>query len=62
MSTETERITLEVLNRHHLGNLKEGLGSASFQEPESYHPNSNDAHFPHRASIATEEAVRERLD
>jgi hypothetical protein len=62
MSSETERITNEVLNRHHLGNLEEGPGKAYFQDPESQHATSNGAHFSQQASIGAEEAVRERLD
>ena len=62
MSTETERITHAVLNRHHLGKPEESPGTAYFQDPETGHPNSNDAHFSNRASIEPEEAVRERLD
>jgi hypothetical protein len=62
MSSETERITNEVLNRHYLGKSEEGLGTAHIQDPESQHPTSKDAHFSNRASIGTEEAVRDRLD
>jgi hypothetical protein len=62
MSSETERITNEVLNRHRLGNFEEGPGKAYFQDPESHHPTSNDADFSHQASLGAEEAVRERLD
>jgi hypothetical protein len=62
MSSETERITHAVLNRHHLGKPEEGPGTVYLQDPESHQPNSNDAQSPHQASIGTEEAVGERLD
>jgi hypothetical protein len=46
MSSETERITNEVLNRHHLGKSEERLGSAHFQDAESRRRTSNESPSP----------------
>ncbi len=60
MSSETERITNEFLNRHHLGKPVERLGGAYLQDAESSVTVDEPTHTD-GASVETDEPARDTL-
>jgi len=57
MSSETERITNEVLNRHPWDKLEDRLGEASFDDAEGKPSSTDELRDPNNGSTGAGEAV-----
>jgi hypothetical protein len=57
MSSETERITNEVLNRHHWDKLEDRLGEACFDDAQSKPRTTDEILDPNGGFTGTGEAV-----
>jgi len=59
MSSETERITNEVLSRHEWDKLRDHLNKASFESTKSYQRTADALRNTNRGSAGSGEAVLE---
>ena len=59
MSSETERITYEVMGRYNFGRIEERSSGAYFQQLENLHHKATDPHFTNTGSAELEKPRRD---